>query len=290
MQNNEINQTQLFDDPEIKTYKQFREKHRQERQVIPSEDIEISLAELLEKLKILIKKPITALKYKIHIFLKRYARSISIPWFKLAVVALLAYVGFTKDFQFNMALKSPFQNSEEGNTADYGMAHAVSLSSDNKNPYAPVGVKSLKDKKTLKYIERFSDVAITEMNKFGIPASIKMAQALVESRAGQSKLAQNNNNHFGMKCFSKNCKKGHCTNATDDHHKDFFRNYANSWDSWRSHSQLLSQGRYKKLQKYGKDYREWAKGLKEVGYATDKKYATKLINIIEKYELHKLDK
>ena len=61
------------------------------------------------------------------------------------------------------------------------------------------------------------------MELYGIPVSIKMGQALIESRAGTSRLARNNNNFFGMKCFSRNCKKGHCSNATDDHHKDFFR-------------------------------------------------------------------
>jgi flagellum-specific peptidoglycan hydrolase FlgJ len=113
---------------------------------------------------------------------------------------------------------------------------------------------------------------------------------LVESRAGTSRLAKNNNNHFGIKCFSKRCAKGHCTNATDDHHKDFFRKYKSAWESWREHSQLLAGGHYSRLQKCGSDYRQWAYGLKSLGYATDKTYAEKLIGMIERYELYKYDR
>lgn len=158
-----------------------------------------------------------------------------------------------------------------------------------KNDAAPVGVGDLRDEQTSDYIERFSKVARIEMDKFGIPASISLAQGLIESRAGTSKLARNNNNHFGIKCFSRRCKKGHCSNFTDDTHKDFFRIFNNPWDSWRAHSQLLTSGRFSKLKKYGNDYRRWAYGLKAAGYATDGTYAEKLIGIIERYELYKYD-
>ncbi len=139
------------------------------------------------------------------------------------------------------------------------------------------------------YIRRFRKVARVEMEKFGIPASIKMAQALIESRAGSSKLAQAANNHFGIKCFSKSCKKGHCINFSDDHHKDFFRIYATAWESWRAHSLLLTQGRYRQLLDHGTDYRKWASGLKALGYATDPDYAQALIQTIETFQLWRLD-
>lgn len=153
----------------------------------------------------------------------------------------------------------------------------------------PTPTANLRQKKAEAYIRRYAKVAIAEHKKFGIPASIKMAQALVESRAGESMLAQKNHNHFGLKCFSKKCKSGHCTNLTDDSHKDFFRNYHSAWESWRAHSQLLSTKRYKPLHKYGDDYKAWAKGLKKIGYATDKDYDKKLIDIIETYQLYRLD-
>ena len=117
-----------------------------------------------------------------------------------------------------------------------------------------------------------------------------MAQALLESNAGQSKLSTVNNNHFGIKCFSRNCIKGHCSNFHDDHHKDFFRIYSTPWDSWRAHSRFLSSDRYNHLKKYKKDYKKWAKGLSDAGYATDKKYPEKIIRIIEEFNLYALDK
>ncbi|MEZ4918822.1 MAG: glucosaminidase domain-containing protein [Saprospiraceae bacterium] len=156
---------------------------------------------------------------------------------------------------------------------------------------APIGLKGLEkaDAQTRAYITRFHKIAITEMHKYGVPASISLAQGLIESQAGRSKLAVANNNHFGMKCFAKNCKKGHCSNHTDDSHKDFFRKYDNAWESWRAHSIMISSGRYKKLKKHGRDYKKWAYGLKQVGYATDKTYAEKLIRVIQRYKLHQFD-
>ncbi len=158
-----------------------------------------------------------------------------------------------------------------------------------KNENAPIDGKELVAYDAEKYIKRFSTIAKTEQKKHGIPASISLAQGLIESRAGTSKLATKNNNHFGMKCFSKNCSKGHCTNHTDDTHKDFFRKYQDPLDSWKDHSRMLSQGRYSKLKKYGNDYKKWAYGLKSIGYATDKQYAEKLIGVIEKYQLNRFD-
>jgi flagellum-specific peptidoglycan hydrolase FlgJ len=159
----------------------------------------------------------------------------------------------------------------------------------SKNDAAPVSGSELFAQEAATYIENFAPVARKEQAAFGVPASISLAQGLIESRAGTSKLAKGNNNHFGMKCFSRNCKKGHCSNFTDDTHKDFFRKYANPWDSWRDHSRMLSKGRYAKLKKHGSNYRQWAYGLKSIGYATDRTYAEKLIGVIERYDLHRFD-
>lgn len=138
------------------------------------------------------------------------------------------------------------------------------------------------------YIERFAPVAVQEMEKYGIPASISLAQGLLESRAGTSRLAVETNNHFGLKCFSKGCKKGHCKNFTDDTHKDFFRNYpTGAWGSWRQHSILLSQGRYTAL--HGRNWQGWADGLQACGYATDPGYSAALKGIIKRYDLAQYD-
>lgn len=141
------------------------------------------------------------------------------------------------------------------------------------------------------YIKRYAPVAIEEMKEYGIPASITLAQGLLESNAGDSRLAVDANNHFGIKCFSNSCKKGHCKNYTDDTHKDFFRVHKSVWESYRTHSLFLQRDRYKHLLQLGKtDYKGWAHGLKKAGYATDKRYAYKLINLIETLNLHQYDK
>ena len=157
------------------------------------------------------------------------------------------------------------------------------------NDAAPVRIEAIKGDHTVAYIKKYSAVARQEMARYGIPASISLAQGLIESRAGTSTLAVRNNNHFGMKCFSRNCKKGHCTNHSDDSHKDFFLNFKDPKLSWRAHSILLSGGRYARLKKHGKDYKKWAYGLKTMGYATDRTYAEKLISTIERYGLQQYD-
>ena len=141
------------------------------------------------------------------------------------------------------------------------------------------------------YIRQYGPIAVKEMQKYGIPASITLAQGLLESVAGTSKLAEATNNHFGMKCFSKSCKPGHCVNFDDDHHKDFFRAYDHPAKSFRAHSEFLKNGsRYASLFSLKpSDYKGWAKGLSKAGYATDPEYATKLISLIERYDLQDWD-
>ncbi len=156
---------------------------------------------------------------------------------------------------------------------------------------SPKTVQS-KRQKQKHYIKRFAKVAQMEMEKYGIPASITLAQGLLESNVGESKLASHNNNHFGIKCFSRSCRPGHCSNFTDDSHKDFFRKYKSAWESYRAHSLLLKRSdRYQPLFKLSStDYRGWAKGLKKAGYATDDAYAEKLINLIEALRLQQYDR
>ena len=144
--------------------------------------------------------------------------------------------------------------------------------------------------KALAYIEKYAAVAQDEQEKFNIPASITLAQALLESRAGTSKLATTSNNHFGIKCFSKKCKKGHCANFTDDTHKDFFKKYDRVWASYRDHSHFLSQTpRYQNCFRQGNNYRAWAIELEKAGYATDPNYSEALIARIKKFNLDRFD-
>jgi flagellum-specific peptidoglycan hydrolase FlgJ len=139
------------------------------------------------------------------------------------------------------------------------------------------------------YVRRFAPVAIREMKQFGIPASITLAQGLLESNVGESRLSSESNNHFGIKCRSK-CRSCTCRNYSDDSIYDMFRVFDSAWESFREHSQLLASPRYKHLTKYGTDYKNWAHGLKKAGYATDKRYAEKVIQIIEFLNLHEYDK
>ena len=158
------------------------------------------------------------------------------------------------------------------------------------NEQAPVSYAMIESGSAEAYITRFAKVAKGEQAKYGIPASISLAQGLIESRAGKSYLATKANNHFGMKCFARRCPKSHCINRSDDHHKDFFRKYKSAWESYRAHSELLNGKRYARLKKHGRDYKKWAYGLEQLGYATDRSYAEKLIGVIQRYNLQKYDK
>ena len=141
---------------------------------------------------------------------------------------------------------------------------------------------------TVEYVRRFHKVAQEEEKKYGIPASVTLAQGLLESGKGLSFLATEANNHFGIKCFSRSCAPGHCVNRTDDSHKDFFVKYSNAWESYRAHSKFLHKKRYKPCFK-SKDYAEWCDCLKAKGYATDPNYATKLKKKIRQLKLYQFD-
>ncbi|MFT4758597.1 MAG: flagellum-specific peptidoglycan hydrolase FlgJ [Saprospiraceae bacterium] len=139
------------------------------------------------------------------------------------------------------------------------------------------------------YVERFARVAIAEQERFGIPASITLAQGLLETDAGASRLVNESKNHFGIKCRKK-CKDCTCRNYKDDDEFDMFRVFNSDWESYREHSNLLSTRRYVHLKNLSqKDYKGWAKGLKKAGYATDENYAKKLVRIIETLDLYQFD-
>ena len=139
------------------------------------------------------------------------------------------------------------------------------------------------------YFDLYDDVAIEQMQKYGIPASITLAQGVLESGAGKSELARKGNNHFGIKC---NGWTGRKTYHDDDELQECFRAYDNAYQSYVDHSLFLKNSpRYARLFELKRsDYKGWAKGLKACGYATSPTYAQRLINIIELYELYKYDK
>jgi len=144
--------------------------------------------------------------------------------------------------------------------------------------------------KVEKYIEEYKELAIEHMFEYEIPASITLAQGILESGSGQSDLAEKSNNHFGIKCHSD--WKGKKSYYDDDEENECFRKYESAEDSYLDHSLFLkNKPRYSNLFSLNiTDYKGWAKGLKKAGYATDPKYANNLIRVIEKYYLYEFDK
>jgi len=289
---------------------QEKEKHAQKdnlftnRQGVRSEKMQANLVfsdfeMLIKKIFKILTKLFVATKYQFfkrtqHAdFNLRWKLPFRMTWFQLAFLAFAVYIVFKKDLSFSVNMKSPdsfIADREDGGgkNSTSGFAQKASYKEDFR-PFADAPNDNAEVRKVKAYIRRFQETAQMEGRKYGIPASVKMAQAIIESNAGRSGLSTKNNNHFGIKCFSKNCKKGHCANFNDDHHKDFFRKYKSPWESWRAHSKFIVKGRYKGLKEHGNDYKAWAYGLKKLGYATDPNYPQKLIQKIEQYRLDLLD-
>ena len=138
------------------------------------------------------------------------------------------------------------------------------------------------------YVDQYKGIAIREMLTYGIPASITMAQAILESGAGQSDLARKGNNHFGIKCHGW---EGRTIHHDDDLRGECFRAYDDPLESFEDHSKFLAgRAHYRSLFQLDRtDYKGWAHGLKKAGYATSPTYAKRLIEIIEMYQLYKFD-
>ena len=165
-------------------------------------------------------------------------------------------------------------------------AHRNNQQIQKENKDAIANYKSMT---SLEYIERYKAVATQEMNLYGIPASITLAQGLFESGSGNGELARVANNHFGIKCNAQ--WQGKTYYKDDDNHNDCFRVYNNAEDSYRDHSEFLKRPRYANLFKLDKnDYVGWANGLKAAGYATNPNYPQLLINVIQKYHLDQYDR
>ncbi|HAP50488.1 MAG TPA: hypothetical protein DCQ56_04615 [Porphyromonadaceae bacterium] len=139
----------------------------------------------------------------------------------------------------------------------------------------------------LEYIDRYKEVAIKHHTEFGVPASITLAQGLLESRAGRSYLATQGNNHFGIKCHRW---AGEHVEWDDTLKHDCYRKYASAEDSFEDHARFLCGRRYQPLHRLDStDYKGWATGLRQCGYAEDPAYPEKLIALIEQYELQRYD-
>ena len=165
----------------------------------------------------------------------------------------------------------------------------VTIRKEITTPKPPPVPATSYNAKVQNYIDTYSQTAQDEMQAYGIPASITLAQGILESGAGFGELTSRANNHFGIKCHNWN---GDRVYHDDDRSQECFRKYKDPSESFRDHSLFLkNRKRYAKLFTYKKDdYRSWARGLKAAGYATDPKYPVKLISIIERFGLASYDK
>jgi flagellum-specific peptidoglycan hydrolase FlgJ len=202
---------------------------------------------------------------------------------KLLFVLLIGFIAFscgskkkivtkkekTKQ-QTERVIKTPNPTSETGKPSETSNTGTTSLNS------------------TEIYIQSYSAIAMEEMRKYKIPASITLAQGILESGSGKGRLSVEANNHFGIKCHGWQGKKIY---HDDDRSQECFRKYDQAQTSFEDHSTFLtSRSRYSKLFSLkSDDYKGWAKGLRAAGYATDRKYPEKLISLIERYQLHTYD-
>jgi len=152
-----------------------------------------------------------------------------------------------------------------------------------------LGLSAKDDTPQERYVKKYADMAVKEMVRSGVPASITLAQGILESGSGMSKLATQGNNHFGIKCHKG--WEGKSMKVDDDAPNECFRVYSSVADSYKDHSDFLRyRDRYKFLFDLERtDYKGWAYGLKKAGYATDPGYPAKLIKYIEEYKLYKYD-
>ncbi|MFT7121899.1 MAG: flagellum-specific peptidoglycan hydrolase FlgJ [Neolewinella sp.] len=233
---------------------------------------------------------------------RRVHQQITSPWTKLAFLCVLVLLFTRKELSFSLSINgggmfavnesSVFTSHSDGPVVSGADAGAGKDSEAKLASFvAPKKEWTAKQLKQLDYVDQYKLVALAEMSTHGIPASITLAQGLLESGTGRSTLARKNNNHFGIKCFSKKCRKGHCSNHSDDHHKDFFRKFESPEESFRAHSRVLLKSRYKPLFALTiTDYKGWSHGLRKAGYATDPRYGDKLVRMVEDLELWRYDR
>lgn len=227
---------------------------------------DITLADILHKLWLGANKLLIALKYQFHRLTAGIFSNISLPWYKIAFIGIVLLIVTKKDIQFTINMKAPlpgFSGSAE-NSSQMNLAQPIAL----RQAGDEVSPRQIDEQKAQAYIRRFSKVAAAEMEKFSIPASIKMAQALLESLAGDHPQARQANNHFGAPMAGQH--------------------FNSAWENWRAHS-LLLRNEFPGLFNVGDNYKQWAKALERSGYTNDGRYADKLIELIEQFQLYKLD-
>lgn len=197
-----------------------------------------------------------------------FAFHMSIPWWKIGLAALAVFVVLKKDIQLSLNLQSPLGAAPKDEERQEPMEEAAAFDVAQSVAWGGAAAGGLDPQLVRDYIDRFGDLAVSEMQKFGVPASIKMGQAILASRAGTDPQVRRGNNHFGRALSGAR--------------------YDNAWHNWREHSLLLYH-EYPALFELGGDYRQWARQLRKQQYAGDRNYDDRLIEVIETYQLHRLD-
>lgn len=230
---------------------------------------QLDIRELVQGLLRRFGKLWTALRFRFHQLTAGVFEGVRLPWFKLGLAAFAFFLLSRKDIQLSVNMRSPLamqaDNEERSGNDQMGMARPMSL----RGAAATVAtVSDLDERRVRDYIQRFGKVAQAEQDRYGMPASIKMAQALLESRAGALPAEQGSNNHFGAPLSGQA--------------------YENAWENWRAHS-LFVVHTYPALIETGGDYHAWAAALQRSGYSQDARYAHKLVQAVEDFRLHELD-
>lgn len=236
----------------------------------------ISIAQLLKKLFWGIQRIYVALKYQIYRLTTGAIGNFRISWFKVGLIAFAVFILMKKDIQFSFNINAPLQQTTtdiEAATArttanEFGMVQPVHMQKRTQRNLKTIDPDELDVQEVKNYIKRFSKVAIAEMEKFGIPASVKMAQGILESWSGNHPVTQSDNNHFGILLANNT--------------------YNSAWENWRSHSMLL-KNEHPYLFEHKMSYKGWAKALRKNVYNHDKSYDKKLIRLIERHQLYLLD-
>ncbi len=213
-----------------------------------------------------------ALKYQVFQVISGGSGRMRMPWFRIGLAALTLFILTKKDIQFSINMKAPLagimgssSESDEPKVDQMGVAQTISFKETK-----PVNKKvDLPDDEVVKaYIDRFARVARAEMEKFGIPASVKLGQAILESRAGKTPAARDQNNHFGAPLGGKS--------------------FDSAWANWRAHSLFIAQ-EHTDLLDNGQSYKKWAGALTKAGLGHGSIYEQQLIDVIEKFQLYNLD-
>ena len=237
-------------------------------------------------------------------------------WFKISLGILLLFLVLKKDFSFQINLSAPIEQeipvqeerpylpeiekpdkretfTDKLTEETQSLEHPPIEESFEISPFAHLGASEHTLENQLKrvdielvkaFIKRFAHVAENEQIKFKIPASITLANALLQSQAGQHPVAKNNNNNFGLMCTED------WIGPTVEWEGKCFRDYENAWTSFRDHSLFLTTGPHASLQQIGEEnYKGWAKALEKINFAGQKKIANQIIHTIEKYQLYRFD-